>query len=91
MKINEMVTLIREDYQRYLTLEGKKFNWVRFLARTLYSESFSITFWFRVLSYLQCKRSVFAKLLLKPMTLVYRMNEHHLGIELPIGTTVRGG
>ena len=33
----------------------------------------------------------FIRLFLKLMSFCYRMNEHHLGIELPIGTRVMGG
>ena len=91
MKVDEMINLIKEDYQRYLTLEGKGFRWIKFWSRALFSESFSITFWFRVCSYLNSKNNIFARLILKPMAFAYRMNEHHLGIELPIGTKVKGG
>lgn len=86
-----MINLIKEDYQRYLALEGKGFRWIKFWGRVLFSESFSITFWFRICSYLNSKNNIFARQILKPMAFAYRMNEHHLGIELPIGTKVMGG
>lgn len=91
MKINELLSLIKEDYQRYLKLENKEFKWGKFVARIFFSESFSITFWFRICSYLNTKKNIFVRLLLKLMSFCYRMNEHHLGIELPIGTRVMGG
>lgn len=60
-------------------------------CENLFSESFSITFWFRICSYLNSKKNIFIRLLLKLMSFCYRMNEHHLGIELPVGTRVMGG
>lgn len=56
-----------------------------------FSESFSIIFWFRVCSYLQCKKNDFARMIIKPLSLFYRMNEQRLGIELPIGSRGMGG
>lgn len=96
MKINELLSLIKEDYQRYLKLENKEFKWGKFVARIFFSESFSITFWFRICSYLNSKnlnskKNISIRLLLKLMSFCYRMNEHHLGIELPIGTRAMGG
>lgn len=86
MKINELLSLINEDYQRYLKLENKEFEWASLLR-----ESFSITFWFCICSYLNSKKNICIRLLLKLMSFCYRMNEHHLGIKLPVGTRVMGG
>jgi len=40
--------------------------------------------------YLQSKNNDFARMIIKPLSLFYRMNEQRLGIELPIGTRVMG-
>lgn len=61
------------------------------IGRAFFSESFSITVWFRVCSYLQSKNNAFARMIINPLSLFYRMNEQRLGIELPIGTRVMGG
>lgn len=91
MKSKDLIRLIREDNKRYEELEGKKSNLLKVIGRIFFSESFSITYWFRVCSYLSSKRTYIARFILKPLAFVYRMNEHHLGIELPIGTSVYGG
>ena len=36
MKINELLSLINEDYQRYLKLENKEFEWGKFVARIFF-------------------------------------------------------
>lgn len=91
MERSELYSLIKEDYQRYVKLEGRKSSLLKLLGRAFLSESFSITFWFRICSYLQSKKSIFARLMFKPLALAYRLNGQRLGIELPIGTRVLGG
>lgn len=88
---SELLSLIREDYQRYEKLEGRKSGICKMIGRAFFSESFSITFWFRICTYLRSKNNIFARLVGKPFSLFYRMNEQRLGIELPIGTRVLGG
>ena len=87
MERNELLSLIKEDYQRYEKLERRKSGICKKIGRAFFSESFSITFWFRVCSYLQCKK----RMIIKPLSLFYRMNEQRLGIELPIGSRGMGG
>ena len=36
MKINELLSLIKEDHQRYLKLENKEFKWGKFVARIFF-------------------------------------------------------
>ena len=36
------------------------------------------------------KNNVYVRMIIKPLSLFYRMNEQHLGIELPIDTRVMG-
>lgn len=91
MERNELLSLIKEDYQRYEKLERRNSGICKKIGRAFFSESFSITFWFRVCSYLQSKNNVFARMIINPLSLFYRMNEQRLGIELPIGTRVMGG
>lgn len=55
---------------------------------SFFSESFSITFWFHVCSYLQCKKKDFARMIIKSLSQFYHMNEQRLSIELPIDTRV---
>ena len=88
---SELLSLIKEDYQRYEKLEGRRSGICKKISRAFFSESFSITFWFRICSYLRSKNNVFARLIGKPLSLFYRMNGQRLGIELPIGTRVLGG
>lgn len=88
---SELFSLIREDYQRYEKLEGRKSGICKKIGRTFFSESFSITFWFRICSYLHSKNNVLSWLIGKPLSLLYQMNGQRLGIELPIGTRVLGG
>ena len=91
MERNELLSLIKEDYQRYEKLERRKSGICKKIGRAFFSESFSITFWFRVCSYLQCKKKDFARMIIKSLSQFYHMNEQRLGIELPIGTRVMGG
>lgn len=58
MERNELLSLIKEDYQRYEKLERRNSGICKKIGMAFFSESFSITFWFRVCSYLQCKKMI---------------------------------
>ena len=88
MERSELLSLIREDYRWYEKLEGSKFGICKKIGMAFFNESFSITFWFRVCSYLQCKKKDFARMIIKSLSQFYHMNEQRLGIELPIDTRV---
>lgn len=90
MKLKTCISLIREDYQRIDGGEAK-FIFLKGVGRIFVNESFCITFWFRIGTYLLLKDSIWAKALLIPVKIIHRLNQRITGIQLPIGTQIEGG
>lgn len=83
MTWKECKSLIWQDLSRSTKKHTKK-NLIKFL---LTNASFKITFWFRIGSYFMQKN----KLLYFFVFLLYKQLMYKTGIQLPLGTFVRGG
>lgn len=81
MDFSTLKHLIFEDYQRLKNKRG-------FLISLLWEESFQMTFWFRVGTYLKQKKSSF---LLGIVKLIHKHNQHKTGIQILFGTQIEGG
>ena len=79
MKFSECVRLIKSDLQR---LSGGG------IRSYLWSESFKITFWLRIGTYLSHKHYTLPLLVVR---LIYKHIQHKTGIQIPIGTNVGSG
>ena len=90
MKWKECKRLILLDYNRRRHNKLKRGNIIHYFVALVKNESFRVTFWFRILSYLQEKK--FLKIILYyPLRLYYSHVCHVTGIQLPVGTKVGGG
>lgn len=86
MNWNETKEQIKTDLQR---LKCKsKIDGIRLYFS---NASFKITFWFRLGSYLQTKKSLFWKLLFYIICIIYKHYQYLRGIQLAIGTQVGSG
>ena len=86
MTFFECKRLIISDFNRISDIGGVKM----FFRGLLLHESFSVTFWFRVASWLQNKTGVY-KLLNVIVRIILRHNSHKTGISLKPGTDIGGG
>ena len=68
----------------------KSVSFHKYFVELIVSESFKISFWSRILTYLQCKESFVSKLLYYPLRLHYLHLSRLTGFQLPIGTKVGG-
>ncbi len=78
---------INEDYARL----GKRESFFKMALMAIAHPSFSVTYWFRIGSYLASRKNVCAKLLLIPVKIIYHINQRLTGIQLPLLTDIRGG
>lgn len=90
MEWKECKAYILCDYNRNRDNKLQHGNLVRYLIAIVRSESFKVTFWFRLLSFLRSK--TWGKLTFYyPLRLYYQHISHVTGIQLPIGTKVGRG
>lgn len=85
-KWKETKALIKSDLQRFSTTS--KWDYIKYLIN---NASFKITFWFRVGSFLQGKTGIGYNLLYMLVKLIYKRNQYLTGIQLPLGTNIKGG
>ena len=85
-KWKETKALIKFDLQRFNTTS--KWDYIKYLIN---NASFKITFWFRVGSFLQGKTGIGYNLLYMLVKLIYKHNQYLTGIQLPLGTNIKGG
>ena len=78
----ECLTLIKQDLQRYLGGAIRTF---------LSEESFQLTFWFRIASYLWHRKNTFYFPIYILVKFIYRHYEFKTGIQLPMGSNVGPG
>lgn len=90
MTWKECRRLIFQDYHRKEIGGGRK-GLMGFLIAYLWKESFQITFWFRIGTYLQQKKNPVVKLLWLMVKLLYKHKQHKIGIQLPLTTKIEGG
>ena len=90
MNWRECKNLILQDYNRKETTKLNQGTFYKYFTKLIVSESFKVTFWFRVLSYLRNK-GVLSKLLYYPLRYHYMHVQRETGIQLPIGTQIGGG
>ena len=84
MTFHECTNLIKSDFQRF----GGNF-----FFSYLWEESFHVTFWFRIGSYIlekykKCKKWHLVYIIVK---LIYKHIQHKTGIQLPFGTNIGEG
>lgn len=89
MNWEECKILILQDYNRKKPLKIKHAILHKYLKELIVSESFKLSFWFRIIAYLQNK-SQFSKLIYYLLRLHYINVQRKTGIQLPIGTKVGG-
>lgn len=63
----------------------------KFLYSYLVNESFKVTLWFRLLTYLETKSLFLCKLLYYISKVFYKHVQHKTGIQVPIGTHIGAG
>lgn len=90
MTWKECRILISQDYHR-VEIGGGNTRITKFIVDYLWKESLQVTFWFRIGSYLQPKRNLFAKVLWVCVKLIYKHKQHKTGIQLPLTTKIAGG
>lgn len=83
MNWNECVRLIKSDFYRLDRWRGN------YISAYLLEESFKVTFWFRIGTYLQQRRNLF--LLYMFVKIIYKHVQHKTGIQLPWGTSIDDG
>ena len=81
--------LILQDYNRKETTKLNRGAFFKYFFKLIVCESFKVTFWFRILSYLRNK-GVLSKLLYYPLRYHYMHVRRETGIQLPIGTQIGG-
>lgn len=90
MDWKECKNLILQDYNRKETIKLDRGGFYKYFVKLIANESFKVTFWFRILSYLRNKGPL-SKLLYYPLRFHYMHVQRKTGIQLPIGTKVGGG
>lgn len=91
MKWRECKKLILQDYNRKKKKKLKRGVILKYFSELIINESFKISFWFRVLSYLQNKKNIIFKFAYYPLRYHYMHLSRVTGFQLPIGTNVGGG
>lgn len=90
MDWNKCKKLILQDYNRKKTRKLNRGEFCKYFVEQIVSESFKVTFWFRILSYLRNKGCL-CKVFFYPLRLYYMHVSRVTGIQLPIGTKIGGG
>lgn len=90
MNWNECKSLILQDYNRKKSIKLKRGSFHKYFVALVSSESFKVSFFFRILTYLQGKRVFAYRLLYYPLRFYYLHLSRLTGIQLPIGTQVGG-
>ena len=80
----ELRATIKADYDRLLPIKNGG------VQRFLFSPTYNLVFWFRLLSYLQCKKGAW-KILYVILLYKYKWKCARLGIDLRIGTKIGRG
>lgn len=62
-----------------------------YLKAYVWSESFKVSFWFRVGSYMQLKRGIVGRMIWLVTKLMYKHIQHKTGIQLPFCTQIGEG
>ena len=91
MTFRECTDLIKSDYQRIAVHEGKMRIGGKFLARIIGNESFMVTFWYRLGSYLAEKNNPLAWILLLIVKVIFKWNKYLTGIQVHFGTDIGSG
>lgn len=86
MKWKNTFGLIKDDYHRISKNGG-----INIFFNAIFNHSFSITFWFRIATYLNEKKGLRYKIPLFFVKVIYFFNQRATGIQLPIGTRIGGG
>ena len=91
MNFKECWNLILSDFRRCCIPGNGKFGGGDFLIKMFGNDSFMITFWFRLGSYLCKKRNPIAKICLIAVKLIFKWNKFLTGIQLLVETEVGPG
>lgn len=79
--------LISLDYKRISNSGGV----ITFVRKILLDSSFCVTFWLRLGNYFIQRKNCFARLFLIFIKIILFVNQRLTGIQIPIGTHVKGG
>lgn len=90
MKWHECKNLILEDYNRKKVIKIKKGSALKYFVDLVFNDSFKVSFWFRIISFLRLKKK-YLFFLYYPLWFYYAHITRLTGIQLPIGTSVGGG
>lgn len=88
MDWKECRALILQDYNRMRNKKLKQGSFVKYFIALVRSESFKVSFWFRILTFIRSKKM--GVILYYPLRLYYQHVSHVTGIQLPINTKVGG-
>lgn len=92
MTFKECRSLICSDYRRLSRSDAQTcFGWGEFLARIMGNESFMVTFWYRIGSYLSGKNNSLAWIPLLLVKIIFRWNRFLTGIQINLGTDIGPG
>lgn len=100
MSFKDTLRIILADFRRIenvkrasgYNLRNKRIKRILLLLKSLlWEESFMVTFWFRIGSYLMQKQNVIAKFFLIIVAVIHKTNCRLTGIQLPLGTVIGGG
>lgn len=90
MTFKECCSLIKSDYLRCCEYDNvRRFGGA--ITKLFGNESFMITFWFRLGSYLRSKKNLFAVFGLILIKLIFKWNKYLTGIQLLVGTDIGPG
>ena len=84
---NDTKELILSDYRRIKGSGGL----ITFVRKLFLDPSFSVTFWLRLGNYFFMRKSLFSHLSLIIIKINLLINQRLTGIQIPIGTQVKGG
>ena len=84
---NDTKELISSDYRRINGAGGI----ITFVRKLFLDPSFSVTFWLRLGNYFFMRKSLFSRLSLIIIKINLLINQRLTGIQIPIGTQVKGG
>ena len=95
MNFATLINIIISDYKRLNQTsslpKNKIFIPFGIILLLFSNDSFIITFWYRIGYYLFFKKNIIAKCLLIIVKIIHRINQHIIGIQLPLNTQVNKG
>lgn len=93
MTFRECCELIESDYRRIVVHDEKRRIWGggKFITKIIGNESFMVTFWYRLGSYLMEKNNPLAWILLLFVKVIFKWNKYLTGIQIHFCTDIGPG